>query len=125
MLDVKRLISEVASRNGIRLDEDDPAFCLVTINQIVLEETAAKIVEDVRTATREFEQAAERLHRRSGVVIAEQIKDSLATLRPLSVPDRAKVSVAIPSDRIRWFAVGLLSGLVMFVAGILVGISFR
>ena len=61
MLDVKRLISEVASRNGIRLDEDDPAFCLVTINQIVLEETAAKIVEDVRTATREFEQAAERV----------------------------------------------------------------
>ena len=77
MLDVKRLISEVASRNGIRLDEDDPAFCLVTINQIVLEETAEKIVEDVRTATREFEQAAERLHRRSGVIIAEQIKDSI------------------------------------------------
>ena len=60
MPDVKRLIAEVAARNGIRIDPEDPAFCLVTLNQLVLEEAADKFVEEIRTATGEFQSAVGR-----------------------------------------------------------------
>ena len=38
--DVHELIGKVAEQNGIRLDHDDPAFALVTLNEIVLKATA-------------------------------------------------------------------------------------
>ena len=43
MLDTKRLIAEVVARNGIRIDPDDPAFALVTLVQLVLEESSRQI----------------------------------------------------------------------------------
>jgi len=46
MLDVKRLIAEVAARNGIRIDPDDPAFCLVTLKQMVSEEAGQKMRQE-------------------------------------------------------------------------------
>lgn len=46
MLDVKRLIAGVAARNGIRIDPDDPAFCLVTLKQMVSEEAGQKMRQE-------------------------------------------------------------------------------
>ena len=37
--DVMALIGEVAARHGITLRPDDPVFALVTVNQLVLEQT--------------------------------------------------------------------------------------
>ena len=123
MLDAKHLISEVAARNGIRIDEDDPAFCLVTLNQVILEDVTAKVVGEVRSATRDFESAVESVHKRAGVVVAEQLKGCLDAYRRLTVQESA-LSFA-RSDRIRWCAVGLFSGLLIFVAGVLAGMLFR
>ena len=50
MLDTKRLIAEVAARNGIRVDPDDPAFALVTLVQLVLEESSRQITDDMRAS---------------------------------------------------------------------------
>jgi hypothetical protein len=38
MPDVKRMISEVAAENGIRVEPGDPLFALVTMNRVVLED---------------------------------------------------------------------------------------
>ena len=48
MQDVKRLISEVAAQNGIRVEPDDPLFALVTINRIVLEEATQKLQDQIQ-----------------------------------------------------------------------------
>ncbi len=40
MPDTKRMISEVAAENGIRVEPGDPLFALVTMNRLVLEESA-------------------------------------------------------------------------------------
>jgi len=125
MLDVKRLISEVAARNGIRIDEDDPAFCLVTMNQVVLEEAATKVIDEVRTATRDFESAVERVHKRAGVVIADQLKGCLDAYRRLIVQESARSTSWARSDQIRWCAVGLFSGLLIFLVGVLAGMWVR
>jgi integrase len=42
-LNTRRLVGEVASRYGIRLDETDPAFVVVLLSQLALEETSRKV----------------------------------------------------------------------------------
>jgi hypothetical protein len=61
MLDTKRLIAEVAARNGIRVDPDDPAFALVTLVQLVLEESSRQISDDVRASIAEFERSVQKV----------------------------------------------------------------
>lgn len=65
-MDVKALIGEVAARNGIRLEPGDPAFALVTLNQLVLEEAVRDFVAEIRAATADFETSAERVQSMAG-----------------------------------------------------------
>jgi hypothetical protein len=44
-LDTKALIGEVAARHGVTLKPDDPAFALVTLNHLVLEQAVAGLNE--------------------------------------------------------------------------------
>jgi hypothetical protein len=36
-LDVKRIVGEMASQHGIRLDVNDPAISIVLLNRLILE----------------------------------------------------------------------------------------
>jgi len=45
--DIKILIGEVAARHGVTLRPDDPAFVLVTVNQLVLEQAIAELVQRI------------------------------------------------------------------------------
>src|SRR5438034_1188503 len=119
MLDVKRLVSEVAARNGIRIDEDDPAFCLVTLNQLVLEETVTKAAEEIRAASRDFEEAVHKVQARTGVLLGQQVKRCLEEARHLLTRDvvAVKRQMSGPSDQIRWIVIGLLSALLIFTGG--------
>ena len=52
MPDMKRMISEVAAENGIRVEPGDPLFALVTMNRMVFEESAQRYYESQPTADR-------------------------------------------------------------------------
>jgi len=43
-----RLIASIAARLKVRLDEDDPAFVLVELNRLVLEQTVRDALQRVR-----------------------------------------------------------------------------
>ncbi|MDI3254073.1 MAG: hypothetical protein QJR10_04710 [Bacillota bacterium] len=77
-MDVEILIGEVAARNGIRIEPDDPAFALVTLNQLVLEEAVKNLVREIRAATADFESAAERVQQRGGTMLAREICECLS-----------------------------------------------
>ena len=47
-LDKSRLIAAIAARLKIRLDEDDPAFVLVELNRLVLDQTVRDALQRVR-----------------------------------------------------------------------------
>ena len=47
-LDKSRLIATIAARLKIRLDEDDPAFVLVELNRLVLDQTVRDALQRVR-----------------------------------------------------------------------------
>jgi urease accessory protein UreH len=80
-VDVEKLIGEVAARNGIRIEPDDPAFALVTLNQLVLEEAVRNLVNEIRAATSDFECAAERIQNRAGAMLARGLAERSSPVR--------------------------------------------
>ena len=49
-VDVKRIVGEMASKHGIRLDVNDPASSMVLLNRLVLEHSADDLVADIRAS---------------------------------------------------------------------------
>jgi hypothetical protein len=118
-MDLRALIGEVAARNQIRLEEDDPAFALVTLNQLVLEQTVAELVQQVRASMAEFEQSATRLQGRLGGVLAQELKRALATAQPPHYPILSRA--ATNASTAKWMSLGAVAALGCFVLGFAVG----
>ena len=133
MLDVKRLIGEVAAKNGIRLESDDPAFALVTLNQLVLEETVCQLNEQIASTLHQFTDALNKAENRAGKVLAQDVKAAAAELRKELNEDITKASlkarelvaeVSRAHSRpvmYKWMALGIVTALLSFVGGMLAG----
>jgi len=133
MLDVKRLIGEVAVRNGIRIESWDPAFVLVTLNELVLEEIARRLIEEVHSAIAEFTEAVHKTEGRAGKILALQVKEAAAELRRELKRDiedaRLKANeIVVEVHRahsrptaIRWGAAGLIAAAALFGSGLWIG----
>jgi hypothetical protein len=133
--DVKALIGEVVARHGITFRPDDPVFALVTVNELVLEQTMTELIGRTQQLTNEFDQAAARLQARAGSVLATEVRNAGAEIRQALRQDitspgiRARQSAEeIPQPgpvSYWWLSAGLLAGLALFVIGILVGRAWR
>lgn len=66
-MDKQKLIAEIVQRFDVKLDHDDPAFILVELNRLVLEDSAQKVITQIT-------QAADKLN----VVTAVRIDDVIA-----------------------------------------------
>jgi hypothetical protein len=113
IVDIEKLIGEVAARNGIRIEPDDPAFALVTLNQLVLEQTVEHLVGQIRAAAGDFESAAERAQSRAGAALARGVAARSAQLR-------ASEGNGNPSSRsstIAWLCGGALFALLLILIG--------
>jgi hypothetical protein len=64
----------------------------VTLNRLVLEQSANEIVEEVRSATREFEKAAENVQIRAGSLLAQRVRNCVVVLRQKIRKDIGKFS---------------------------------
>ncbi len=136
-LDLKRLIAEVSVQHGIRLDPDDPAMAVVTLNRLVLEAVLAEAIRAMGSAAREFEGAAARAQSRAGVLLAQEVRESATGVRQEIQRDidaaslRAREMIAgmgrSRSEAVdhRWVAIGLLSAMALFAAGACVGLAVR
>jgi len=90
--DVKRLISQVAAENGIRVEPDDPLFALVTINRMVLDEAIQKLQGQIQARIAEFNADMERAERLAGGILAQKVRESaeqMATVRKTTFTWRA------------------------------------
>jgi hypothetical protein len=106
-VDVEKLIGEVAARNGIRIEPDDPAFALVTLNQLVLEEAIKNLVTEIRAAIADFESAAERVQNRVGTILARETMKQDAAVTPGRRTTASRAAL--------WFCVGASFGAVLLV----------
>ena len=132
-IDRNRLVAEMASRYGIRLDDNDPALAIISLNQLALEESAQSICEQLRTRMAEFETSAQKLEVRAGAVLAQQVKESAAEIRrelhadvqAASLKSRELLHQIHEAHRrpvlVRWVAIGLLFGFILLLCGIWIG----
>jgi len=72
MYDVKQLIAAVRARNGIRVEPDDPIFALVTINELVLEQAARRVSDEITTRLVAFNAGMDKTERRAGRVCSRR-----------------------------------------------------
>ena len=128
MFDVKRLIAEVSAQNGIRLEPDDPAFALVTLNQLVLEGTANRVYEHVSATLAKFTESISKTEHLAGKMLAQEVKTAVAEIRMdwaanfqglQSVPAANNMNGRLAVWR--WLALGSFSATVLFVAGFALG----
>jgi hypothetical protein len=81
VLDTKRLITEMARRYGVRIDESDPALAIVLLNQLALEAIVEHVGDVMLERIRTFDESIEKVERRGGNMLARSVKDSCAQLR--------------------------------------------
>jgi len=136
VLNTKRLVGVVASRYGMRLDESDPAFVIVQLTQLALEESSQELIERLTVERREFEAAVQKFQNQAGRYVAQEFKDGAGALRRALEGDiasaRLKAAELVESVHrahtrstlIRWLCVGILSGLGLFGVGVWVGAHF-
>ena len=132
-LDLKELAAKVSVEHGIRVDSDDPIMAVVTLNRLVLELATNELVEEIRTATREFEQAVESVQVRAGSLLAERARDLVSVLRQEAARDsgnssiraQGRIGTAARAIAQRWAVIGLLAGMALFGCGVWLGTMLR
>ena len=82
--DVRAFAAKVFERHGIALKEDDPAFALVTLNELILRKLMGELLKDVdghmTARLAEFEQTMQRVEARASKVLAQQVRESAGGL---------------------------------------------
>jgi hypothetical protein len=133
MTNIDHLIGKVAEHNGIRLEKGDPAFALVTLNELVLRDAVGEIQAELRSTVEEITESVRRLDARSGAIMAREVTQSAASIRrelqqdinSASLQARELVRRIDSAHRqpamILWMSIGVLSGLLLFFCGVLVG----
>jgi hypothetical protein len=133
MYDVKQLIAAVRATNGIRVEPDDPIFALVTINELVLEQVARRVSDEITTRLVTFKEGMDKTERRAGKLLAEDVRNAAAQIRAemqkdIEAAGMKAAHLVYKVDQahkrpamIRWIAVGLLSAMVLAVLAFYAG----
>jgi hypothetical protein len=132
-MDVQDLSARASARCGIRIEPHDPAFVLITLNQLVLEDTVATICAQVATRIASFAESIQNVERLAGKTLAREIRASGIEVRR-GIQDDVKqagwqaralvLQISRLSSRpvlIRWAAIGLVGAVLMFVFGVCFG----
>jgi hypothetical protein len=127
------LIRELARRYSIRIDDNDPAVAIVALNQLVLEHAMDELGEAVGRRIAEFETSVLRVEHRAGNTLALELSEAATRLRAelrtdidgagfkaahlVYLVDQAHKRPAV----VRWLSAGLVSGAILFIAGVWIG----
>jgi len=129
----QRLIAEVAARHNVFLKPDDPAIALVTMNQLILDDAMETIHAQIRATIAEFHASMQRAEGRAGSMLAQGVKESAAQMQrglhndihTAGLKAREIVHLVNEAHRrpalIRWSAVGLVAGALLFGGGLWLG----
>jgi len=129
----QRLIAEVAVRHNVFLKPDDPAIALVTMNQLILDDAMETIHGQIRATITEFHASMQKAEERAGSMLAQGVKESAAQMQrglhndihTAGLKAREIVHLVNEAHRrpalIRWSAVGLVAGALLFGGGLWLG----
>ena len=132
-IDIQRLIAEVAARHNLFLKASDPAIALVTMNQLVLDAAVDAVNQQVRVTIAEFQASMQKAETRAGSMLAQTVKESAFQMQQGLQSDihvaglKAREIVHLVNEAhrrpalIRWAALGLVAGVVLFGGGFWLG----
>ncbi len=132
-VEIQRLIAEVAARHNVFLKPDDPAIALVTMNQLILDRAMETVHEQIRATIAEFHASMQKAEKRAGSMLAQGVKESTVQMQRglhndiqnASLKAREIVHLVNEAHRrpalIRWSAVGLIAGALLFGGGVWLG----
>src|SRR5437016_4528677 len=134
-VDTKRLSGEVAARHGLLIREDDPAMALVTMSEIVLEQVLSEAQGRLRGLLSEAEKGQKKSQQETLVWVQEEMGRTGTALRVQVQRDidagrlQAK-ELVVQLSRVysrsvvrRWVAVGIVSGLLLILIGVVLGVG--
>ena len=134
-VDTKRLSGEVAARHGLLIREDDPAMALVTMSEIVLEQVLSEAQGRLRGLLSEAEKGQKKSQQETLVWVQEEMGRTGTALRVQVQRDidagrlQAK-ELVVQLSRVysrsvvrRWVAVGIVSGLLLVLIGVGLGLE--
>jgi hypothetical protein len=137
MYDVKQLIAAVRARNGIRVEPDDPVFALVTLNELVLEQVARRVSDEITTRLVAFNAGMDKTERRAGSLLAQDVKEAGAQIRAelqkdIDAAGMKAAYLVYKVDQahkrptmIRWITVGLSLSVALLFFGFYAGIHLH
>lgn len=135
--EIKRLVAEVSVLHGIRIDLDDPIMAVVTLNRLMIERAIVDAASLIGGATHELNSAVERVQIRAGSVVAQEVREAVASIRSELQKDIENARLDArelinelhqtrpPSRRWRGVALGLLAGAALFATGVFIGLFMR
>ena len=128
--DVRRVIAEVARKQGVLLEEGDPLFVALEAHAVVLQEVAARLLVEIEEASEHLKTVVpgqvDAAMKASLETAARAVREGIdADIEGASLKARAIVdSVYRAQSRGAmwvWITVGLLAAVVLFGGGMLVG----
>lgn len=134
-VDAKKLKGEVAARHGLLIREDDPAMALVTMSEIVLEQFLEKAEVRLRGLLSEAESGQKRSQQEALVWVQEEMERTGTALcvrlqRDINAGRLQAKELVVQLSQIysrsavrRWVAVGIVSGLVLLLLGVALGLG--
>ena len=129
----RRLIAEIAARHNVFLKPDDPAIALVTMNQIILDDAMETMHRQIRATIAEFHASMEKAEKRAGSMLGQGVKESAAQMQRGLQNDihiaglKAREIVHLVNEAhrrpalIRWSAIGMVAGALLFGGGLWLG----
>jgi hypothetical protein len=135
-MDRAEMCGEVLRRMGIKVGEDDPAFLLVELNRLALEEAVSLVVQRLAPLPGTIEQAGLALAKGVANAAARVIDEEFAAARDkiAKEADTARAAAARAISELaqaqrrahtdKWLALGFLFGSVFLVCGLAAGYAF-
>ena len=135
-MDRAELCGEILRRMNVKVGEDDPAFLLVELNRLVLEEAVSTVIERLAPLPRTIEQAGVILAKGVANAAARVVDEEFAAARDKIAKEadtarataaRAICELAQAQRRAhtdKWLALGFLFGSVLLVCGVAAGYAF-
>ncbi len=134
-VDAKKLSGEVAARHGLLIREDDPAMALVTMSEIVLEQVLKEAEVRFRGVLSEAEESQKRSQQdvlvwvqeemgRAGSALRVQLQRDVDAGRLQARELVVQISQVYARSAVRrWVAVGIVSGLLLVLIGVSLGLE--
>ena len=116
------MLADVCVEHNVRIDSDDPAVAIVSLNRLVLEAALTRAVEQIRTATADLDLQLQNVQVRAGALLAQEMRSALRNVVNNSAPSTVSRNHFLKQGRLHWLIIGGLIVAAVFASGVWVGI---